>query len=139
MPWSKTIQKQMGWFYRARKPTRKCDLVHSEGLPVYVKSVAFVLRETTELGDRKVPETSVSGYPPLAEQVGRTKRQVRRANAFRESDQTTLLGDGKPFTHNTCVLCRCGEGSDGSTQLYRRTQIWTRGQISKRANITAKR
>ena len=49
--------------------------------------------------------------------------------AFRESDQTTVLGDGKAV--------RMGKGLTEVRSLYRRTQIGHAGPESKRANLTA--
>ena len=55
-----------------------------------------MLREATRTWEtRKVPETSASGYPPQVEQVGRPKEKVGELMAFRESDQSILLRDGR--------------------------------------------
>jgi hypothetical protein len=98
-----------------------------------------VLRETTRTWEtRKVPETSVSGYPPLAEQVSRPKRQVGELMAFRESDQTTQLGDGKAVhTQHLWFCAGVGKGLTEVRSLYRRTQIGQAGPEGKRANLTA--
>jgi hypothetical protein len=58
--------------------------------------------------------------------------------AFRESDQTTVLGDGKAVRTQHLRFCAgVGKGLTEVRSLYRRTQIGQAGPEGKRANLTA--
>ena len=82
---------------QVQKPTQRMrNGEHSEGLPGSTIERGMCQKKRLRTWEtRKVPETSASGYPPQVEQVGRPKEKVGELMAFRESDQTTVLRDGK--------------------------------------------
>jgi hypothetical protein len=83
-------------------------------LPGSTESAVCRKRSIRNLGDPCCSFPSVRAraiHPPKAGQVGRTETRVGRPKAARESDQPTVLGDGKAD--------HMGKGLAGRRSLYR--------------------
>jgi len=123
---------QMAMVLTAQKPTqRERNGKFSEGLPGSVLKRGMCREKRQELGrpERFLLRLLARVVHPLQRQVGRTETSSRKAEDHRESDQLTLLRDGRAV--------HMGKGLTEVRSLQRRTQTGHAGSGSKHANLTA--
>jgi hypothetical protein len=123
---------QMAMVSMEQKPTQRMRFgEHSEGLPGSALERGMCREKRQELGRSEGLLGRLLAwvvYPQWSEQVGRTETTSRRAKGLRESDQPTVLGDGRAV--------HMGKGLTGIRNSQRKHKSDMQGRTNC-ANLTA--